>query len=197
MKHLFFIYFSRAKEKHIADDTDFSRMINASSFEDAFKVLQDTDYAPYSLNKKPIEYEDAIEEEKKQFKEDFIRMGAEGEILEVLSIKQENILESLKKIKSKKTIDFLKAYEKLVVSFRENLKKGDLESAKKNEQEMGKIEKEFILKSEMEGEGLSPFFAFILKKKRAEKTVRLILSSKKVGISSDEINNLIPNIKAI
>lgn len=197
MKHLFFIYSARAKEKHIADDIDFSRMINTSNIEESFKVLQDTNYAPYSLNKKAIEYESVIEEEKKEFINELLKMGAKGEILEILSIKKENFFKVLKKIESKKVLFFLKEYGSLLKEFNNFLKGKKMEEAKKIEKEMEKKEEEFISKSEVECEGLSPFFAFILKKSKAEKKVKIILASKKLGISIEEINELVSSVRAI
>ncbi len=197
MKHLFFIYLSRAKEKHIADETDFSRMINSSGLDEAFKVLQDTDYAPYALSKKADEYESLLDEEKKAFKDSFLKLGAKGELLEILSLRQDNISKIIKKIKSKEVKVFLKSYGEKISSLINSLKEGEIEEAKRKEEELIEEEKEFILNSEMKNEGLSPFFAYLLKKKRAERSLRIILSSKKIGLSSSETTNLLKSVRAI
>lgn len=197
MKHLFFIYSSRAKEKYIPDSTDFSRMINANSFEEAFKVLQDTNYASYALGRSPFDYEDILEEEKEDFKNELIKVGAKDEILDIISLKRENIFKALKKIKSKDVILFLEDHKSILNSFIKDLENGELEKAKEKEEIMEKKEKEFILKSEMKSEGLSPFLAFLLKKKRAEKIIRIILSSKKIGIEPESIIILINKVRAI
>lgn len=197
MKHLFFIYSSRAKEKHIPNNTDFSRMINASSFEEAFRVLQDTNYAPYILGKSPFDYEEIIEKEKEDFKNELIKMGAKEELLDIISLKRENIFKALKKIKSKDVILFLEEHKSILNSFIKDLENNDFLKAKEKEELMEKREKEFILKSEMKSEGLSPFLAFLLKKKRAEKIVRIILSSKKIEMPSENIIVLVNKVRAI
>ncbi|MDD3728894.1 MAG: hypothetical protein PHH50_01045 [Candidatus Pacebacteria bacterium] len=197
MKHLFFIYWARAKEKWVVDSTDFSRMINALTLKEAFKVLQDTDYAPYALSKDSSNYEDVIKEEKEEFKKILLKMGAKDEILNLLSLNQENVFETAKKIKSKKVSAFLKSYGQLLKEFEETAKKNDMELLKEKEDLLEEKEEEFVLASEMQTEGLSPFFAFLLKKRKAEKIVSLILSSKKLGILPLQINELIKNVRMI
>lgn len=195
MSYVFFTYWSRTKEKHIADEIDFNRMINASSFNDAFKVLQDTDYAPYALNKKAEDYKGALKEEKEELKKTLQRMGLEKEVLALLDLEQKDVLET--KIKDSKVKVFLKEYGEILQSFFKNLKQENLQSAKKDEEALLEKEKEFILKAEIESEGLSPLFSYFLKKKRAEKVLSLILSSKKLGLPGGEVGRLINSVRGL
>ncbi len=76
MKYLFLNSYFDAVEKHIADEVDFDRMINAESAEKAFEVLQDTDYNRFALESDSLE--EIFKKEKKAFKEDLKRLGAEN-----------------------------------------------------------------------------------------------------------------------
>lgn len=195
MSYVFFTYWSRAKEKHIADEIDFNRMINASSFNDAFKVLQDTDYAPYALNKKPEDYKETLKEEKEELKKTLQRMGLEKEVLALLDLEQKDVLKA--KIKDSKVKAFLKEYGEILQSFFENLKQENLDLAKKDEDALLLKEKEFISKAEIESEGLSPLFSYFLRKKIAERVLSLILSSKKLGLPGEETSRLISSVRGL
>lgn len=89
MKHLLFISWFRAKEKRLVDQIDLDRMIGAKTKEEAFKVLNDTDYAPYLSGKSYLDIEEIIEEEKKDLKETLTRMGMEENVLKFLFLRDE------------------------------------------------------------------------------------------------------------
>lgn len=75
MKHLFLNSYFEAREKHVANSTDFSRMINGKDSNSAMEVLQDTDYGVFALETKSLK--DIIEKEKLSFKRDLVKMGFE------------------------------------------------------------------------------------------------------------------------
>ncbi len=87
MKHLFLISWIRAREKKLADQVDLDRMIGAQNIKEAFKVLNDTDYAPYISGKDASNIEEVIEEERKDFKKTLDVMGIEKEVLEIFNLK--------------------------------------------------------------------------------------------------------------
>ncbi len=87
MKYLFLISWIRAREKMLADHVDLDRMIGASTEREAFKVLNDTDYAPHISGKEPADIEKVIEEEREDFKKTIRLMGVEEEVLEIFNLK--------------------------------------------------------------------------------------------------------------
>ncbi len=89
MKYLFFVSWFRAREKKLADKTDFDRMIGASNIEESFRVLNDTDYAPYLSGGTHANIEGIIEKERKDFRETLLRMGMEKEVVDVLFLRDE------------------------------------------------------------------------------------------------------------
>jgi hypothetical protein len=121
MKHLLFISWFRAREKRLVDQIDLDRMIGAKTKEEAFKVLNDTDYAPYLSGKSYLDIEKVIEEEKKDLQKTLTKMGMKEDILRFLFLRdeldlacreakeklfqekstQEKISEALKEIKEK------------------------------------------------------------------------------------------------
>ncbi len=72
-RYLFLNSYFEAREKHIADKTDFDRMINGKDKSFAMEVLQDTDYATHALEEESLDL--IVEKEKDSFKKDLIKMG--------------------------------------------------------------------------------------------------------------------------
>ncbi len=89
MKYLFFISWLRAREKKLADQVDFDRMVSASNMEESFRVLNDTDYAPYLQGKAHSDIEEIIEEERKDFRKNLLKMGMDKDFLDVLFFKDD------------------------------------------------------------------------------------------------------------
>jgi V/A-type H+/Na+-transporting ATPase subunit C len=89
MKYVFFVAWLRAKEKKLTDRIDLDRMIGASTLEDAFKVLNDTNYSPYISNKKHSDLEEIIKEERKGFKKDLSIMGLDKKALDFLFLEDQ------------------------------------------------------------------------------------------------------------
>jgi vacuolar-type H+-ATPase subunit C/Vma6 len=89
MKHLLFISWFRAREKRLVDQIDLDRMIGAKTKEETFKVLNDTDYAPYLSGKSYLDIEKVIEEEKKDLKKTLTKMGMKENILRLLFLRDE------------------------------------------------------------------------------------------------------------
>lgn len=58
----------RVLEKRLPDKTDVDRMIQAKTAKDAFDVLNDTDYGDNLLNKKPEDYNQALDDDLSQLK---------------------------------------------------------------------------------------------------------------------------------
>ena len=89
MRYLFFISWLKTREKKLADQIDFDRMINASSLEESFKVLNDTDYAPYIANKSYLDVEEVIKEEREGLKKSLKHMGMDQDLLDFLFSRDE------------------------------------------------------------------------------------------------------------
>ncbi len=89
MKYLFFISWFRAREKKLADRVDFDRMIGATSTEESFKILNDTDYAPYLSGETHNDVEKIIEKERAGFRKNLLGMGLDKDVLEVLFLKDD------------------------------------------------------------------------------------------------------------
>ncbi len=73
MKYLFLNSYLEAREKHIANWTDFDRMINSKDKRSALEVLQNTDYGIYALESDSPE--EIIRKEKESFRKDLVKMG--------------------------------------------------------------------------------------------------------------------------
>ncbi len=123
MKYLFFVSWLRAKEKKLADRIDIDRMIAAPNNEEAFRVLNDTDYAPYLSGKNNSDIEEIIEEEKFDFRRNLEKMGMEKEMIEFLFLKEE--------------------FSKISKEIKENILKGNSEEKKFSQ---GKKENREIIK---------------------------------------------------
>lgn len=92
MKYLFFVSWFRAKEKNLADQTDLDRMIGASSLEESFKVLNDTDYAGFLSGRTYQEIEQVISLEKQDLKKTLEQMGMDKPALDFLFLKNDLIM---------------------------------------------------------------------------------------------------------
>lgn len=79
----------RVLDKRILDQTDFDRMLGAENASDAFKVLNDTDYADNLLNLKPEEFEKALARDKKDLKKLFLKIIENKLLLKFLFLNQE------------------------------------------------------------------------------------------------------------
>ncbi len=73
MKYLFLNSYLDAREKHIADKTDFERMMGSKDHLSALQILQDTDYGVHALDSKDLE--EIILKEKMSFRDDLFKMG--------------------------------------------------------------------------------------------------------------------------
>ncbi|MFH1392515.1 MAG: V-type ATPase subunit [bacterium] len=79
----------RVLEKRILDQTDFERMQGAKTAADAFRVLNDTDYADNLLNLKPEEFEKALERDNKDLRKLFFKIINNRLLLDFLFLKQD------------------------------------------------------------------------------------------------------------
>ncbi len=73
MKYFFLNAYLNTIEKHLADEIDFNRMINSQNENQAYNVLQDTNYGKWALQDDPLEK--VFAEEKNAFCRDLCRMG--------------------------------------------------------------------------------------------------------------------------
>ncbi len=89
MKYLFLIAWFRAREKNLVDHVDIDRMIGSVGMNETFKVLNDTDYAPYLSNKSYLDIEKIIEEERIDFRKTLLKMGADQEIVKFLFLRDD------------------------------------------------------------------------------------------------------------
>jgi hypothetical protein len=89
MKYLFFISWFRAREKKLVDQIDLDRMIGAQTVDEAFKILNDTDYAPYLSGKNHFDIEKIIKEERGDLKKMLVKMGMEEDVVKFLFLKDE------------------------------------------------------------------------------------------------------------
>ena len=92
MKYLFFVSWFRAKEKKLADQIDLDRMIGASSLEESFKVLNDTDYAGFLSGKTYQEIDQVISLEKQSLRKTLEQMGMDKSALDFLFLKNDLIM---------------------------------------------------------------------------------------------------------
>ncbi len=129
MKYLFLNSYLNAREKHLADDIDFGRMINAETAEKAFEVLQDTDYGKWALDTE--DPEEVFEKEKLFFRKDLKRIDA-SRPAELFSLKEniDNLRSVLKKEIFGTEIDEFDISEKEKDELLKNFKE-EVEEAKK------------------------------------------------------------------
>lgn len=97
----------RVLDKRILSQNDFERMLGAKTAADAFKVLNDTDYADNLLNLKPEEFEKALSRDEKDLKKLFFKIIDNKLLLDFLFLKQ----------------DFLKLKKYLKTKYNPELKK--------------------------------------------------------------------------
>ncbi len=79
----------RVLDKRILSQNDFERMLSARTAADAFKVLNDTDYADNLLNLKPEEFEKALSRDEKDLKKLFFKIIDNKLLLDFLLLKQD------------------------------------------------------------------------------------------------------------
>lgn len=79
----------RVLDKRILSQNDFERMLGAGTAADAFKVLNDTDYADNLLNLKPKEFEKALSRDTKDLKKLFFKIIDNKLLLDFLFLKQD------------------------------------------------------------------------------------------------------------
>ncbi len=238
MKNLFFISFLRAREKKLADRIDLERMIGAVKIEESFKVLNDTDYAPFISGKSYNEIEEIIKDERRDLRKSLEVMGLDKETLDFIFLKDDLILltKELKEIifyKAEKENSLIKQYLDLIkeaknrnfsnafeidlfltntyykraidfckrsgennalpffVDAYEIVKKSNPKNLKKRDEAIFKLEDGLIEKSKSEIAGIVPLLAFLIKKRRAEEAIRRIFASKKLGMETSKIQNII------
>ncbi len=92
MKYLFLISWLRAREKKLADNVDIDRMIGAGSAEESFRVLNDTDYAPYISAESYESIEQVIKKEREDFSKELYDMGVEQEMIDVLFLRDDLVV---------------------------------------------------------------------------------------------------------
>ena len=90
--YLFFTSWLRAKEKKLADQIDLDIMIGATTLEESFKVLNDTDYALFLSGKDYSRIEEIIEAERQNLRKDFEQMGMEKKALDFLFLKDDLVM---------------------------------------------------------------------------------------------------------
>ena len=242
MKYLFLNSYFNAIEKHIADQIDFDRMINAEDEKKAMEILQDTDYGRWALESDSLE--GVFKKEKSFFVSELSKMGA-GELKDLYSLRADivNLRVFLKNkifnFDSGSLVDWGKGEKELVDEFEEEISKAKeidspaklddyltevyldrLESFSKGDKQVEKfikeyrkildsyeggvkdkkikkLEDEFISENTKKNEGLSPIFSFFMKKWRAEKKVRTIITGKEIEFSPKKIKNLVEDLRSI
>lgn len=81
----------RVLEKRVLSKNDFERMLGARTAADAFKVLNDTDYADNLLGLQPEEFEKALWRDEKDLRKLFKKIIESKELLKFLFLKQEHL----------------------------------------------------------------------------------------------------------
>lgn len=79
----------RVLEKKVLDKTDLERMAGAETAVDAFRVLNDTDYADNLLNLKPVEFEKALARDERDTKKLFKKIIENKKLLKFLFLKND------------------------------------------------------------------------------------------------------------
>lgn len=98
MKYLFLISWLRAREKKLVDSVDVDRMIAATSVEESFKVLNDTDYAPFIISEGYQTVDNVIYKERENFRKSLYLMDIEKEVVDILFLRDDcvGILKDIK-----------------------------------------------------------------------------------------------------
>ena len=68
---------------------------------------------------------------------------------------------------------------------------------KRDEKSMESLEKDFLERNKWETQGLAPVFSFFLKRKIAQKKLKIILSGKQIGLDVKKISKLMENLIAL
>lgn len=89
MKYLFLISWLRAREKKLVDSVDIDRMISVTSVEESFKVLNDTDYAPFISGESHKTIDNVIEKERNDLRNSLYLMDIEREAVDILFLRDE------------------------------------------------------------------------------------------------------------
>ena len=79
----------RTLELKIVDDVDLERMIDAPDVDDAFKILNDTDYANSLLGLNAVDFETALQKESIQTKEFILRNIPNQKLAEILFLHED------------------------------------------------------------------------------------------------------------
>ncbi len=82
MKYLYYVSNMISKEKYIADENDFQRMISSVTLGGALKVLHDTDYGSYFSAESTLE--EIMEREKEGNYKMLTKMGLEKKVIDFL-----------------------------------------------------------------------------------------------------------------
>ena len=242
MKYLFLNSYLNAIEKHIADQIDFDRMINAESKSKAMEILQDTDYGRWALESNDLE--EIFEKEKSFFIDELSRMGVSN-LKDLYSLRADivNLRVFLKgklfNLDSGSLVDWGKQESELVDEFAEEIERAKeidspaklddyltevyldrLEEFAKDDGEVKEfvqdykeilndyegeikdrkvksLEDDFIFENGKKNVGLAPVFAFFMRKWRAEKKVRTIITGKEIEFSPKKIKNLVEDLRSI
>ncbi len=227
MKYLSLTAQLKAREKRLPDSVDIDRMIGATSVEESFKVLNDTDYAPFISSRSHQQIEEVIKAERESFRKELRMMGVEEEAVKVLFL-PDDLTEVAKTVKEKgegKIADQITAmkpktpqevddlivdfYLEMVVNFFKEEKDKELlrffEEYREvisgeelsREEALQRMEEDVIKKSAFETDGFLPLLSFFIKKRRMEKAVRVILSAKRMGLTKEEITDLIKETRVL
>ncbi len=242
MKYLFLNSYFNAIEKHIADQIDFDRMINAEDKQGAMDILQDTDYGRWAVESSNLE--EIFEKEKSFLANELVKMGAE-ELKDLYSLRADivNLRVFLKRevfnLDSGSLVDWGKGQEELVDEFKEEIGKAQeidspaklddyltevhlnkLEEFSKGDKDVEKfieeyrgildsyqgeikdkkikeLEDNFVFKNKKKNQGLAPVFTFFMRKWRAEKKIRTIITGKEIEFSPKKIKNLVEDLRSI
>lgn len=240
MRHLFFVSLLKAREKQIADGTDFERMISASSEEEMNRVLHDTDYGPYVSESSSFDH--ILESEKAGRRVSFLHMGMDDDVIRLIFLsadvfnmrvllkkrkfgtvlrihpfggdkdylqeKYTHIFKEAEKISSPEEMDNmltefmfeemdrLSKEDVLLNRFVNSYKEKSL-SVESTNADLLEEEDRFLSESKSINEGLSPIFAHIMRKNRAERVMRAIYEAKKVQIPKEKIYKIIKEVPAL
>jgi len=108
----------------------------------------------------------------------------------IIEIYFKKSIQFLKKIKEEEALLFFSKYWKKISQTREE----DLE---KRDSLLIEMEDEIVQKSVYSMSGLMPILAYFIKKRRSESFVRTIFASKKIGLDSSKIYNLIERTRTL
>jgi len=216
MKYLFFTSWLRAKEKYVADQVDFERMIKSPSAEEAFKILHDTDYAHLVSGKKLDDLEDILragergcylilgrlelEEPAREYL--FLRMWLPELMSALRNNKRNEITERFRVDDREGDSEELakQFYYERLIGLAKELKDKELvvfteqyyQARKDNDfKKMEELERGVIKTGKKVTSGFMSLLSFVLQERKSEARLRLILSAKKMGMKTEEIYKII------